>query len=321
MSCSTAMLSDIHCNLCATPVLSTQLPRWRKHGHEIYRCRLCGLLFRAELPSASQLLSIYSPQYFHRDGDREADGYANYLSDERDHRLTARQRVQELNRVMSPGRLLDVGSAAGFFLDEARTSGWKVQGIDVSPQMSAWGREQLGLDIASGLFQEADYPASQFDAVTMWDYIEHSIDPAHDFAKAAHVLRPGGMLMLSTGDAASLVARLSGKRWHLLVPRYHNFFFSMETLTRYLEREGFEVVKARHSAAYYSLRYAIYKLATMAPASRVVRALGEWTSAHPLGERSLRLSLGDIVTVHARLDRAHRSNRRDKPAVPSGLTT
>jgi len=87
--------------------------------------------------------------------------------------------------------LLDVGAAAGFFMDEARNAGWEVEGIDVSPEMSRWGRDELGLRIDTGLFQRADYTADSFDAVTMWDYIEHSIDPAGDFAKASEVLRPG----------------------------------------------------------------------------------------------------------------------------------
>jgi 2-polyprenyl-3-methyl-5-hydroxy-6-metoxy-1,4-benzoquinol methylase len=252
------------------------------------------------LPTAEELLSIYAPGYFRREDGGDANGYADYLSDEFEHRLTARRRVDRLDGASRRGRLLDVGAAAGFFMDEARAEGWEVHGIDVSPDMSAWGRERLGLDIATGLFQASDYPAGSFDVVTMWDYIEHSIDPARDFAKAAHVLRPGGVLMLSTGDAASLVARLSGRRWHLLTPRHHNFFFTVETLGRYLRSNGFAVVSARHPGAHYSLRYIVHKLGTMAPRSSGLRRLSEAVAARSLGERSVRLNLFDIVTVVAR---------------------
>lgn len=252
------------------------------------------------MPTPEELLSIYAGSYFRRAAQGDAEGYADYLSDEAEHRLTARRRVQRLGQTGMPGRLLDVGCAAGFFMDEARKAGWRVEGIDVSPDMSAWGREHLGLDIASGLFQQADYPPSSLDAVTMWDYIEHSIDPALDFAKAAEVLRPGGTMMLSTGDAASLVARISGRRWHLLTPRHHNFFFNVATLRRYLEGNGFQVITVDHPAAHYSVRYIAYKLRTMAPRSRAVHALGEWVAARTLGERAVAMNLGDIVTVEAR---------------------
>lgn len=288
------------CNLCETPIDPGQRPRWVKDGYEIFQCASCGLIFRGDLPTPEELLSIYAPGYFRREDGGDADGYADYLSDELEHRLTARQRVDRLDRACGRGRLLDVGAAAGFFIDEARARGWEAEGIDVSPGMSAWGHEQLGLEIATGLFQASDYAEGSFDAVTMWDYIEHSIDPARDFAKAAEVLKPGGMLMLSTGDAASLVARLSGRRWHLLTPRHHNFFFTVDTLRRYLGDSGFEAVSAGHPAAHYSLRYIVHKLGTMAPRSTGLRWLSEAVGSRSLGERSLRLNLFDIVTIAAR---------------------
>jgi SAM-dependent methyltransferase len=290
----------MQCNLCETQVAADQRPRWLKDGYEIFQCRTCGLLFRGALPTPEDLRAIYDRSYFRRDDGADADGYSDYLSDGPEHRLTAARRVARLNRAVQPGRLLDVGSAAGFFMDEARTAGWEVQGIDISPDMSGWGRDQLGLDIATGLFQSADYPGSSFDAVTMWDYIEHSIDPARDFAKAANVLRPGGTLMLSTGDAATLVARWSGRRWHLLTPRHHNFFFTVDTLKRYLRASGFEVTSISHPGGQYSLRYIVYKLGTMAPRSRVLRMVSEWVDGRSLGERSLRFNLYDIVTITAR---------------------
>lgn len=245
-------------------------------------------------------MDIYAKSYFLRDEGGDADGYSDYLSDEPEHRLNAQRRVRLLEGRMDRGRLLDVGSAAGFFVAEAAASGWDAHGIDVSPVMSAWGREELGLDIATGLFQSASYPDSSFDAVTMWDYIEHSIDPAGDLERAASVLSPGGVLMLSTGDASSLVARLSGRRWHLLTPRHHNFFFTLGTLRRYLEKSGFSVESVGHPGARYSLRYLVYKLGTMAPRSRGVRRAADWVAAHPVGERSLVFNLFDILTITAR---------------------
>jgi 2-polyprenyl-3-methyl-5-hydroxy-6-metoxy-1,4-benzoquinol methylase len=292
----------VRCNLCQTTVAPGQPPRWRKHGYEIFQCRSCALVFRGDLPTPDELLRIYDGGYFRRDlrSHAEADGYDDYLGDEVEHRLTARRRVGQLGRLGSTGRLLDVGAAAGFFIDEARRAGWRVEGIDVSPDTSRWGRERMGLEIVTGVFQQAEYAEASFDVVTMWDYIEHSIDPASDLSKAAAILRRGGTLMLSTGDVGSAVARICDSRWHLLTPRHHNFFFALQTLTRYLQERGFEITYVGHPGAYYSLRYMAYKLRMMAPRSRTVHALGEWLAAHSIGELSLPFNLGDIVTVHAR---------------------
>jgi len=246
------------------------------------------------------VLEIYRLEYFRREEGAGADGYADYLADAPEHRLTARRRVRQLDDLATRGRLLDVGAAAGFFMDEARNAGWRVEGIDVSPEMSRWGRDELDLHIDTGLFQGADYAANSFDAVTMWDYIEHSIDPAGDFAKASEVLKSGGTLMLSTGDAAALVSRISGRRWHLLTPNHHNFFFTVDTLRRYLSEHDFVVDWVGHPGGQYSLRYLVYKMGTIAPRSRVVKEVTDRVAAHHLGERSVRFNLFDIVTIAAR---------------------
>jgi 2-polyprenyl-3-methyl-5-hydroxy-6-metoxy-1,4-benzoquinol methylase len=290
----------MRCNLCGTAVSPGQPPRWHKEGFDIFQCQSCSLLFRGELPEPEELPTIYDGDYFCRKAKSGADGYADYLREETEHRLIAKRRARWLDRLRFPGRLLDVGAAAGFFMDEARNAGWQVEGIDVSQEMSRRGREQLGLEITTGPFQHAAYSPASFDAVTMWDYIEHSIDPASDISKAAEVLRPGGMLMLSTGDATSAMARISGRRWHLLTPRHHNFFFTCETLKHYLEARDFELTYVGYPGAYYSLRYLFYKLQTMAPRNRVVRALGDWTAESSVGERALYVNLHDILTIHAR---------------------
>jgi 2-polyprenyl-3-methyl-5-hydroxy-6-metoxy-1,4-benzoquinol methylase len=292
----------MRCHLCSAVVPRDQRPYWLKDSYEIFSCQSCGLLFRGDLPTLSSLKSIYSQSYFTRDDDLGSEGYDNYVGDAHEHRMTARRRLMHLRKMTSPGRLLDVGSAAGFFMDEAREAGWEVQGIDISADMAAWGRERLDLDIKNGWFQTAEYPSYAFDAVTMWDYIEHSIDPSADLMKAAHILRPGGILMLSTGDAGSIVARLSGRRWHLLTPRHHNFFFTVKTLQFVLNRAGFKVISVSRPSAYYSVRYVFHKLGTMAPSSRAIRWLANQVATRPVGERAFRLNLGDIVTIGARKD-------------------
>jgi SAM-dependent methyltransferase len=292
--------AEIRCNLCGREIAADQSPRWRKHGLDVFRCRNCSLLFRGPLPTRQQLAALYDQSYFLPDErPQDADGFADYIGDESEHRMTARRRVQRLGQGSSK-RLLDIGAAAGFFIDEATRAGWDAEGIDVSPYLTGWGRDRLGLKLQTGLFQEADYPPASFDVVTMWDYIEHSIDPAADVDQAARILRKGGVLMLSTGDAGAAVSRISGRHWHLLTPRHHNFYFTAETLGRYLTERGFEISYLGHPGAYYSLRYLVYKLRTMVPRSRAVNALGEWMAAKPMGELSFRVNLGDILTLHAR---------------------
>jgi SAM-dependent methyltransferase len=289
------------CNVCGHSVPASQEPVWHKDGFDVVRCNECGLLFRRSMPTPDELGDIYAEDYFRRpEGDPGGQGYDDYLHEEELHRLNAVVRLRRLRRFASPGRLLDVGAAAGFFMDEARTAGWSVEGIDVSPDMSGWGRERLGLDLRTAAFRSADYEAGTYDLVTMWDYIEHSLDATADLASARELLRPGGILALSTGDADSLVARISGERWHLLTPRHHNYFFSTSTLGRACERSGLEVLAASHPGARYSLRYLTYKLRSMAPRSQAIRRTGEAFERSRAGKLAVPVNLWDIVTLVAR---------------------
>ena len=204
-----------------------------------------------------------------------------------------------LDAYVRPGRLLDVGAAAGFFVAEARMRGWDAWGVELAPEMAAFGRDQLQLDVRTCSFADARVEPQSLDAITMWDYIEHSVDPAADLRRAADAVRSGGVLALSTGDAASLVARLSGSRWHLLTPRHHNFFFTAGVLERALRDVGFEVVEEAHRSSLYSVLYLAHKLRTLVDVS-VVRRIADGARRQGFGQRTIPVNLFDIITVVAR---------------------
>ena len=275
---------------------------WHKDGYDVVRCPSCGLVFRAELPDEHDLLAIYDDEYFRDHADRaDRHGYSDYLRDEPLHRANARRRVRLLAAHLpaAGGPLLDVGCAAGFFVDEARRAGWDASGVDVSPGMVEWARRELEVPVVRGTFVEAEIANAPLDAVTMWDYIEHSLDPRRDLEKARALLRPGGIVAISTGDVGSVAARLSGRRWHLLTPEHHNFFFDRATLGRLLAKTGFTILDRRHRGSLYSSAHVLYKLSALGwlrPLRGTVERLGRTT----LGTIAVPLNLYDIVTVIAR---------------------
>jgi 2-polyprenyl-3-methyl-5-hydroxy-6-metoxy-1,4-benzoquinol methylase len=253
------------------------------------------------MPYATELTDIYDAGYFLDDPAHSSrEGYADYRGDASAHRRNARKRLRMLANIHSGrGRLLDVGCAAGFFVAEAQSFGWKAEGIDVSEGMIGWGKRHVSPNLLVGPFTEHEGVPGGLSAVTMWDYIEHSVDPHADLDRAWQILAPGGVIALSTGDVESLFARLSGERWHLLTPRHHNFFFSCATLARMLRDVGFEPVRSAHDAAWYSAKHLAYKLESVLAGGlgrRVSHRLGTaW-----LGHVQLPVNLFDIVTLVAR---------------------
>jgi SAM-dependent methyltransferase len=295
-------MSDLKpCPLCNSTVNRISDRRWLKDGFDIARCPSCGLMFRFDLPTRAELDAIYGDGYFNAaDGETHGQGYQDYIGDETLHRLNARRRLATLETLKdSKGRLLDVGAAAGFFVHEARRAGWDAVGIDVAQSMTRHARERVGVDVATATLAEATIDDASLDAVTLWDYIEHATDPVQDLGRAADSLRPGGVIGLSTGDAASPVARISASRWHLLTPRHHNFFFTPATLAMALERTGFELITVRHPGSVYPVSYLVHKLQTFARLSLLERAAARLRGT-VVGGRSVPLNLGDIMTVWAR---------------------
>lgn len=284
------------CPLCRASFQPDAHVRWRKDGFDIVRCPSCALLFRSQLPTVDDLAEIYAVDYF-KGGD--AQGYLDYVADEDVHRLAARRRLDLLARFVGPGALLDVGTAAGFFVDEARAYGWEARGIDVADSMLEWGRRELGAELAHGTLADVDVPSGSLDAVTMWDYLEHSLDPVADLERAHDLLRTGGVLALSTGDGDAPVARLSGSRWHLLTPRHHNYFFTEQTLRRLLDQTGFDRLSLSHAGSRYPLRYLVHKARTLMQL-RVLDTLTQRLTEGAIGRIAVPVNLWDIATVVAR---------------------
>jgi hypothetical protein len=107
------------------------------------------------------------------------------------------------------------------------------------------------------------------------------------------------VLALSTGDVDSLAARISGRRWHLLTPRHHNYYFSPATLRRLLGSVGYELVWVGHPGHRYTLRHLAYKSRTMVDVAPL-RGLSNRLDSARVGTVRIPVNLWDIVTVVAR---------------------
>lgn len=213
-------------------------PLFTRDGHPIVECRGCGTAFVGTDPATIDFQALYGESYYTGGSDAV---FADYVGQEAARRAHARRKLALLRalppRLPRSGRLLDVGCAAGFFLAEAQAH-YEVQGVELSAWSSAYAREHLGLPVITGTLQQAALPAASFDIVTLWDVIEHVADPVPLLAEVARVLRPGGRLVLSTGDWGSAYAREHGANWHLMTPPWHLSFFSRATMRRAGERAG-----------------------------------------------------------------------------------
>jgi 2-polyprenyl-3-methyl-5-hydroxy-6-metoxy-1,4-benzoquinol methylase len=200
---------------------------------------------------------------------------------------------------MPPGdgrRLLDVGCHVGVFVEIAARHGWDTWGVEPS-QWAAKLAQQAGLKVVEGTMASAGFEDASFDVITMWDVIEHLEHPSSEVFQAFHLLKPGGMLVAHTMDLDSGFARLMGGRWPWLM-EMHLYYFSRRTLTKLMEKAGFQVLAVKAQGRYLRLGYLATRVAAF---SQPLGRLLQWffDRLH-LAERAVPINLGDLVTIDAR---------------------
>jgi SAM-dependent methyltransferase len=263
------------CPVCAGPTAAE-----RRFGDvPLRRCADCGFTL---------LVGDVDPDLY---GDRYFETYAggDYLAHEARRRRESRLRLRLLARVAPPpGRLLEVGAAAGFFLDEARTAGYDGKGVEPNPAMAAFARARLRLDVRTGTLGETALDPGSFDAVCAFHVLEH-IDRPLEAARSIHgALRPGGHLLVEVPNAESATARRRGAHWPPLDLPHHVGHHGPRSLRTLLERAGFQVLLVD------TVPFAYYGGASRA--SRLARGLLEAARSgaalpagpHPHGNQLLR---------------------------------
>lgn len=241
-----------------------------------------------------ELFELYNEQFF------TGAEFSDYAADERFFRRNFRLRWRELRRFVDPSRhrrLLEIGSAYGFFLEEVRNEFESVQGIDITDAGVAYARDTFGLNVVQADFLTHNYGAQRFDVVCMWDTIEHLRAPQLYFEKIGQLTEPGALLAITTGDVNSLNARMRGSKWRMIHPPTHLHYFSSATLGRLLERHGFEVIYDRYCGFYRSLGNVAYNILVLRHQRPALFKQLERTGLTKFG---FYLNLYDIVFVIAR---------------------
>lgn len=290
-----AVRRHVSCNLCGG---DERKPFCPENGLGLFKCSTCGLVYVSPRPDPAALRELYSESYFHN-SESGVVGYQNYIKDEGNIRRTSNRRLAHLETFVQPGRMLDVGCATGFFIDEAQKRGWKVEGLDVSTFAVEFARSRFGLKATLGDLTEVPFQAGAYDAVTMWDVIEHVPDPSGYLRRAHELLRPGGVLTLATPDVGSLPAKIFGRRWMgFKLSDEHIYYFSIATLSRMLQDAGFEILNVRHIGKYVTLRLFLDRLGLYFP--RLSRLLEMGERAFRLSERAFYVNPFDIFALTAR---------------------
>ncbi|WP_166793617.1 bifunctional 2-polyprenyl-6-hydroxyphenol methylase/3-demethylubiquinol 3-O-methyltransferase UbiG [Frankia sp. B2] len=171
--------------------------------------------------------------------------------------------------------ILDVGCDHGHFAAQLAESGYRTAGADIDGAALAYAAERYGLNVYQGDLPDIDVGRT-FDAITILSSLEHTNHPFEVLSAAARILRPGGMLLISTPRGDGLIPGLSRRlfapalgAWEFLGPPSHLTYFTRSSLVAMLRRAGFAKITFRHhdrDSAYKIREFAeVVDLATGAP--------------------------------------------------------
>lgn len=263
-------------------------PELRLDDWTIQRCTGCGLRVLDPEPRGEQLVEVFD------------DGtiYDGALALERDLLARATQTMAALERVVRPGRMLDVGFGPGFLLRVARARGWEAAGVDPSPFSVQRARAE-GFEAHQGTLEQVPLREGSFDAITLLQVIEHVPDPRALLAACRRLLRPGGALVVATPNPASLLARVKRERFNYWIPPVHCVWYSPRALRGVLAHAGFGRVRVATWSARTAALHDGFDIVSAAPLARrlpyrVRRRLGGIVAAAADAAR-----LGSIVEAIA----------------------
>jgi 2-polyprenyl-3-methyl-5-hydroxy-6-metoxy-1,4-benzoquinol methylase len=233
-----------HCNLCGAESFTRRYERGAKW---LLTCKACNLVTLYPLPEKVELARYYqkgdyfASPYFKVDDEKIGTAHFRHF-----------RKVVELLKTTFGVRahVLEVGPGRGIFLRMLLDAGLWAEALEFSPPAASQLSQSLPCSVLSGELEEQPFPASTFSAVTAFDVIEHCLNPKQWLESARKVLKPGGLLALSTVNIDNLLDRMGKLFYHTgfrrpferLYPPYHLYYFTPMTLRRYLEETGFSIL-------------------------------------------------------------------------------
>lgn len=210
--------------------------------NDIVKCNHCGLVYMN--PRDAGVNELYK------------DVVDNaYLEAWQERAETFNDHLEVIAKYKTYGKLLDIGCYAGIFLDEAQKRGFQVTGIEPSSWASGYARNKTKATVINaGCNEKLFFSEAEFDVVTLWDVIEHLDDPSLCLSNVHTYLKSEGIVVITTHDIGSLIAKLMGKRYPWLM-RFHLYHFTPATLSALLLKNKLEVVCTKYYSKKFRLDY------------------------------------------------------------------
>lgn len=218
-----------HCAACGAGKENFR-PYGRKSGYGVARCARCELVFINPRDNPERIVRQYL--------DDVTSPISYYLQTAAVDSINFNRTLDEVEKIVPGGKLMDIGCNVGTFLQTAQSRGWKADGIEANKNAAAIC-EGKGFKVYSGLFDQnlfQSLPEKDYDLAAMNDSIEHFPDPKEALRLASQILKKNGLLSITTPNINNVLAQI-----FQIKPKEHLFYFNAKSIAKILAETGFKI--------------------------------------------------------------------------------
>lgn len=221
------------CPLCGSALIE---PYFERFNFVYHRCEHCAFVFMNPYPSSEQLQLYYNSEmkafeneFFQESFERRVDLFM--------------PRVEMIKEKIETGKLLDIGSAIGIFIEALHRSEtlFDITCCDINEEScQLLTKKYPDIEVINANIFNAQFE-NRFDVITLWDTLEHIVN-ANDFLRnIKRLLRKDGMFIFSTPNTKGFEWRFLGTNHFLYLPPAHVHLFNTENAKVALEQNGLKV--------------------------------------------------------------------------------
>lgn len=297
------IVTKVNCNLCGS---SQQKVLVTKGKFKVVKCLGCGLTYTNPREAEKKNLNLYSGKYFHIQdfNDKNIRGYRSYEKDKKFHKQYFVEKLKLIENLKGSARILDIGCALGFFLEVAKENGFSPYGIDISPYAVSYASKKFMGRVFCKRIEEAGFKKNYFDAVTLFQTIEHFDNPLGSLKKINTLLKKGGLVILATPDHNSFMRKILGSHWFEYKLDEHLFFFDKSSILNLFEKTGFKLRFIGKDTFFYPFSYIFERIAYYSDMKVIKVLFGKIDKLfeNPILEKvSIPLPLGGMIVVGEKL--------------------
>lgn len=213
-------------------------------------CASCRFIITSPRPDTEQLGAYYQSENYISHSDTNT-GLVNKIY-RRIRQFTIKQKLALIRKFHQNPKLLDIGSGAGYFLNECQTQGFNCFGIEPDLNTRSNSINKFNIQVFDELYIN-QIPAESVDVITMWHVLEHVPELNQRLEEIRKILKPNAYLIIAVPNCNSFDASYYKEYWAGYdVPR-HLWHFTPETIINLLRRYSFSHIETRpmYFDAYY----------------------------------------------------------------------